>query len=77
MNIFKKVITHQTKKFDSKQAEWMNSFIISSLKKRTTYTKIFYKNISAYNKYLSNNQTNKCTRLIIQAKETHIAKTST
>ena len=53
----------------------MNSFI-SSLKKRTKYTKRFYKNLSDYNKDLLNNQANECTRLIAQAKEKHIAKMS-
>ena len=33
MNIFKNFIPHRTKKFDRKYPEWMNSFIISSLKK--------------------------------------------
>ena len=53
----------------------MNSFI-SSLEKRTKYTKKFYKNPSDYNKDLLNNQANECTRLIIQAKEKHIAEMS-
>ena len=53
----------------------MNSFIFS-LKKRTKYTKRFYKNLSDYNKDLLNNQANECTRLIAQAKEKHIAKMS-
>ena len=47
----------------------MNSFMISSLEKRTKYTKRFYKNPTDYNKDLLNNQANKCTRLIIQAKK--------
>ena len=54
----------------------MNSFIISSLKKRTKYTKRFYKNPSDYNKDLLNNQADECKMLIIQAKEKHIAKMS-
>ena len=33
MNIFKNFIRHKTKKFDWKYPEWVNSFIISSLKK--------------------------------------------
>ena len=76
MNIFKNFIPHNTKKFDCKYPEWINSFIISSLKKRTNYTKRFYKNSSDYNKDLLNNQAHECTRLIIQAKEKHIAKMS-
>ena len=76
MNICKDFIRHKTKKFDCEYPEWMNSFIISSLKKRTTYTERFYKNPSDYNKHLLNNQPNECSGLIIQAKEKHIAKMS-
>ena len=76
MNIFQNFILHKTKQFDCKYPDWMNSFIISSLKRRTKYTKRFYKNSSDYNKDLLNNQANECTRLIIQAKEKHIAKIS-
>ena len=76
MNIFKSFIPHKTKKFDSKYPEWIKSFIISSLKKRTNYTKRFYKNPSGYNKNILNNQGSESARLIIQAKETHIAKLS-
>ena len=54
----------------------MSSFIISSLKKRTKYSKRFYKNPSDYNKNLLNNQANRCTKLIIQAKEKNISKMS-
>ena len=68
-------IQHKTKKFDCKYPEWMNS-IISSLEKRTKYTKKVYKNPSDYNKDLLNSQENECTRLIIQAKEKHVAKMS-
>ena len=71
MNIFKNFIQHKTKMFNCKYPEWMNSFIISSFKKRTNYTKRFYKNPSEYNKDLLNNQANECTRLIIQAKKTN------
>ena len=35
LNIFKNFISHKTEQFDCKYPEWMNSFIISSLKKRT------------------------------------------
>ena len=44
MNIFKDFILHKTKKFDCKYPEWINSFIIFSLNKRTKYTERFYKN---------------------------------
>ena len=69
MNIFKNFIPHKTKKFDCKYPEWMNSFIISSLKKRTKYTKRFYKNTTDFNKDLLNNPANECARLNIQAKK--------
>ena len=75
MNIFKN-IPHKTKKLDCKHPEYINSFIISSWKKWTKYTKRFYKNHSDYIKDLLNNQANECTRLFIQAKEKHIAKMS-
>ena len=44
--------------------------------KKTKYTKRFYENPSDCNKDLLNNQANGSTRLIIQAKEKHIAKMS-
>ena len=69
MNIFKNFIPHKTIKFDCKYPERMNSFIISFLKKRTKYTKRFYKNTTDYNKDLLNNQANECARLNIQAKK--------
>ena len=43
----------------------MNELVISSLKKRTEYTKRFYKNPSDYNKNLLNDQAKGCTKLII------------
>ena len=67
-------ILHTTKKFDCKCPEWMNSFIISSMKKRTKYTKRFYKNPSDYNKDLLNNQANEFKKLIIHAKEKILPK---
>ena len=54
----------------------MNSFITSFLKKRTKYTKRFYKNPSDYNKDLLNKQANEPTKLIIQANKKHITKMS-
>ena len=52
MNIFKNFVPHKTKKFDSKHPEWMNSFIISSLKKRTNHAITFYKIPLDYNQGL-------------------------
>ena len=76
MNIVKNLIPQNTKRFDCKYLKWINSFIISSLKKRTKYTKRLYKNPTDYNKDLLINQANQCTMLTIQAKEKHIAKMS-
>ena len=42
MNIFKNFIPYKTKTNGYKHPEWMNSFIIPSLKKRTKYAKLFY-----------------------------------
>ena len=44
MNIFKNFTPHKTKTSDSKHLQWMNSYIISSLKKRAKYPKRFCKN---------------------------------
>ena len=44
MNIFQNFIPYKTKTNGYKHPEWVNSFIIPSLKKRTKYTKIFYNN---------------------------------
>ena len=52
----------------------MDEFIYFFSEKKMKYTKRFYKNPSDYNKDLLNNQANKCTRLIMKAKEKHIAK---
>ena len=65
MNIFENFIPHKTKKFDYKTPEWMNSMVISSLKKRKTPAKILYKNPADYNKNALFDQANKCTELIL------------
>ena len=76
INIFENFIPHKTKKFDYKTPEWMNSMVISSLKKRKKLAKIFYKNLSDYNKNALFDQANKCTELILQSKSNNIAKMS-
>ena len=76
MNIFENFIPHKTKKFDYKTPEWMNSMVISSLKKRKTPAKILYKNPADYNKNALFDQANKCTELILQSKSNNIAKIS-
>ena len=74
MNIFRNYISHKTKKFDYKTPEWMNTLIISALKKRSILVKRYYRNPSEYNKETLLNQANKCTKHIIEAKQNHIAK---
>ena len=69
INIFKNLIPHKTKKFDCKYPEQMNSFIISSLKKRTKYTKKFYKNSTDYNKNLLDNQKTNVRGLLSKQKK--------
>ena len=69
MNIFKNFIPHKTKKFNCKYPEQMNSFIISSLKKRTKYTKRFYKYSTDYNKNRLNNQKTNVRGLLFKQKK--------
>ena len=45
MNIFKQLVPHKTRKCECKQPEWMNLFIIFSLKKTVKYTERFNKKI--------------------------------
>ena len=75
-NIFENFIPHKTKKFDYRTPEWMNSMVISSLKKRKKLAKFFYKNPSDYNKNALFDQSNKCTELILQSKSNNITKMS-
>ena len=74
MNVFRNYIPHKTKKFDYKTPEWMNTLIISALKKRSILVKKYYRNPSEYNKETLLNQANECTKFIIKAKKNYIAK---
>ena len=76
MNIIRNFIPHKTKKFDYKNPEWMNTFIISALNKSSILLKRYYRNPSEYNKETLINQSNECTKLIIEAKQNNIAKMS-
>ena len=67
---------HKICKFNYKTPEWMNTFIISSLKKRSKLAKIYYSNPTQYNKEGVTNQAGKCTQLILEAKEQKITKIS-
>ena len=75
MNIYRNYIPHKTKKFDSKIPEWMNTLIISALK-RSILVKRYYRNPSEYNKETLINQSNECTKLVTEAKQNYIAKMS-
>ena len=72
MNIFKNYIPRKTKKFDCKTPVWINTFdnLWSILAKR------YYTNPSEYNKETLINQSNECTKVIIEAKQSYIAKMS-
>ena len=76
MNIFRNYIPHKTKKFDYKTPEWMNTLIISALKKRSILVKRYYRNPSEHNKETLLNQANECTKLIMEAKQNYIPKMS-
>ena len=69
--IFRNYIPHKTKKFDYKTPEWMNTLIISALKKRSILVKRYYRNPSEYNKETLLNQANECTKLITEAKQNY------
>ena len=74
MNVFRNYIGHKTRKFDYKSPEWMNTLIISALKKRLILVKRCYRNPSEYKEALIN-QSNECVKLI-EAKQNYIAKMS-
>ena len=76
MNISINYIPDKTKKFDCKTPDWMNTLIISAPKKRSILVKRYYRNPSEYNKETLINQSNECTKLIIEAKQNYIAKMS-
>ena len=76
MNIIRNFIPHKTKKFDYKNPEWMNTFIISALNKSSILLKRYYRNPSESNKETLINHSNECTKLIIEAKQNYIAKMS-
>ena len=76
MDIFRDYIPHKSKKFHYQNHEWMNTLIISALKKRSILVKRFYRNLSKYNKETLLNQTNECAKLVLEAKQNYIAKVS-
>ena len=54
----------------------MNRSITLSLKKRSKLTKRYYANPTGYNKEMLLHQVSECTKLIIEAKDKHLAKLS-
>ena len=67
---------HKTKKSDCKTPEWMNTLIISALKKSSILVTRYCRNPSGYNKEALINQSNECTKLITEGKQNFIAKMS-
>ena len=74
-NVFRNYVGHKTRKFDYKAPEWINTLIISALKKRLILVKRYYRNPSEYNKEALINKSNECTKLL-EAKQNYIAKMS-
>ena len=54
----------------------MNKSITLSLRKRSKLTKRYYANPTDYNKEMLLHQARKCTKLIVEAKDKHLAKLS-
>ena len=54
----------------------MNKSITLSLKKRSKFTKRYYVNPTDYNKEILLHQVSECTKLIVEAKDKHLAKLS-
>ena len=73
--VFKNYIPHKTQKFDYKTPDWMNKSITLSLKKRSKFTKR-YANPTDYSKEILLRQVSECTKLIVEAKDKHLAKLS-
>ena len=74
INIFRKYIPHKTKKFDN-TPKWMDTFIFSA-QKRLILVQRYYRNNSKCNKETLINQSNECTKLVIEAKQNYTAKIS-
>ena len=76
LNIFHNFIPHKIIKIDFKTPEWINRLIKLSWKKRSKLTKRYYSNPTTNNKKALDFQAKEYTSLIIESKETFIAKMS-
>ena len=76
LNIFHYFIPHKIIKIDFKTPEWINRLIKLSWKKRSKLTKRYYCNPTTNNKKALDFQAKEYTSLIIESKETFIAKMS-
>ena len=76
MNIFRNFISHKTKQ-NWLQDPWVDEHIDHlCARKRSTLVKRYYRNLFECNKGTLLNQANERTKLIIEAKENYITKTS-
>ena len=76
LNVFKNFIPHKTLKCDYKTPDWMDKSITLSLRKRSKLTKRYYANPTDYNKEMLLHQVSECTKLMVEAKDKHLAKLS-
>ena len=74
LNIFKNYIPNKISEFDYKKPVWMNKEITLLLKKRSQFTKKYYKDPTDHNKNLMVNKADECTRLTVAAKENNLIR---
>ena len=76
LNTFRNFISNKVVKFNYKYPNWMNPKIISTLRNRSTLIKWYYSNPTEENKNLTA-KSNKCSKMIVEAKERYTNKLST
>ena len=78
LNIFKNFIPNKTQKFDYKTPDWMNRSITLSLKKDQNLPRdiTLIQQVTSSSKEMLLHQVSKYTKLIIEAKDKHLAKLS-
>ena len=69
LNIIRNFIPNKVIKFNNKYPNWMNPKIISSLRNRSKLTKRYYSNPNEENKSLVTAKSNKCSKMIVEAKK--------
>ena len=75
LNIFRNYISNKKIKCDYRQPPWMTDNIKKSLKQRSKFTKIFYKNGQRYSDHIKDlEKSEECTSLISEAKKNYILK---